>query len=175
MAETPLQKPPENEKSSSVIPVQKRRTFRYLILSFKGLVRALSKGEITIEDLDVALMHFGRTRSYVFYDYQTDTYDPFRIWYPEKRMSERMETRRRLHDAIIKAETEGRIIWRVESEKRTWKKLNILLELNGYRSITIDELNKCESFAADRHKNYNKTAIIVALKSRGETFIYIYD
>lgn len=164
MVDAPPEKSTEIEMTSSSTPPAKPKKFRYLILSFKGLVRALSKGEITIEDLDLALMHFGKSKNYVFYDYQTDKDDPFKTWYREGRKLEIPETRRKLHAALEKAEVEARIIWRVETEKRTWKKVNILLQSNGYQPLTVDS-----------YKNYNKTEIIFALKSRGETFIYIHD
>ena len=109
-------------------------------------------------------MHFGKDRKYVFFDYQTDLNDPFKIWYSKDRASEKIETRRKLLMALEKAEMEGRVVWRTGNEKRTWKKLNILLKLNGYRPLEVDQ-----------NKNYNKTEIILELIKRGETFIYIHD
>lgn len=89
-----------------------------LFLSFTTTLRLLTEGEITQASLDEGIFYLGCTKEYFFGN-------PAEAgWFKEGESSLAI-----LREALVRAEQEGRILWR--GTRNTWQELESLLRHTG--------------------------------------------
>lgn len=96
------------------------QTMKKLFLSYSALLKSVSNGSVTQADLDSGLYYFGCCREQVFAPWTEDA--------PKRIMA-----------AALKAEAEGRIIWRTRFGGNTYQQLGELLLCNGYDAVATHD------------------------------------
>jgi hypothetical protein len=124
--------------------MQKRKLF----ISFTGLMYALKAGRITDDDLPNGLFVFGCTRDHVITPGSWGEHI-------ESVVVENPAAHSRLVDTLIKAELEGRVVWRSREEgNASFELVNKLLVGNGEQPLLSHE----QAFGNDDpmpHYNYS--------------------
>lgn len=106
-----------------------------LFISFTGTLAAMSKGMVRPEDFDNALFYFGCVREHAFQSEDTpspdyNTYPSGDIALSFRRVS--YEAMKLMHEelkaALVKAEAERRVEWRVLGQANSFRQLNAMLQ-----------------------------------------------
>lgn len=92
-----------------------------LFLSYSALLKGITNGSVIQADLDAGLFYFGCCREQVFAPWTDDA--------PKRVMT-----------AVLKAEAEGRIVWRTRFGGNTYQQLGALLLRNGYDAIASHDV-----------------------------------
>ena len=106
---------------------------RKLFVSFTSLLRELKQGTITQADLDSGLYYFGCIREHAVDPWQDDTNEV--QWFFKGDMDRGRQVHEQLKEAVLKAEQEGRIVFRSLEDYNTYEQLNALLVANGYEPL----------------------------------------
>jgi len=126
--------------------MQKRKLF----VSFTGLMYALKAGRINEDDLANGLYVFGCARDHAI---TPGTWGE----YIESVVVKNPAVHSRLVDTVLKAELEGRVVWRSREEgNASFELVNELLALNGEQPL----LSHKEAYGRDDHfPHYNYPSV----------------
>ena len=103
---------------------------RKLFVSFTALLRAMRDDKVTEKDLERGLFYFGCTRSHAFEPGAKGESNEL-TWFFED-MTEATATHQVLLKYVMKAEKDGRCIWREPNTMSSYEQLNALLVKHGY-------------------------------------------
>lgn len=104
---------------------------KHLFISFTGTLNALCFKTISPEALETGLFYFGCTRDHAI----TPGAKGEGI---ESIVRCRKDLHQLLVQALLKAETEGRVAWRQNDQPNSFAELNALLQANGVPAIDVD-------------------------------------
>jgi hypothetical protein len=104
-----------------------------LFISFTGTMYALESGRINFDNLATGLFVFGCTRDHAITPGSNSEY-------VERIVIERADHHKQLVEALLKAETEGRIRWRsLEAGTASFDLVDDLLTSNGYQPLKQED------------------------------------
>ena len=107
---------------------------RKLFISFTACLRHMSQGKITDLDLANGLFHFGCARDHAMNPW-LDEYTNEVAWFYEDEITGH-KAHTRLAQALLRAEEEGRCIWRGPRENASYAAINELL-LRFYKRVIV--------------------------------------
>lgn len=106
-----------------------------LFISYAGMVAYLQANPTEWEKLDTALFAFGAAREVVFAPYHSDD-NAFRRFYP---LLEGPAALERFKKLIVRAESEGRVLYGMGNKKNPYDVINGLLVRHGYNPVILGE------------------------------------
>jgi hypothetical protein len=149
---------------------------RKLFTSFSGLILLLSKDEQNIqqEDLDSGLFYFGCVREHLFGSLEEDGPEPSKEDLLSRKWSERIaqtysqrfvrrkQALARIRETILKAEEQGRVLWRpTPADERSYSAFNAFLTQHGLTPINLDDLSHDRySLSNDRFHSHDAAALL---------------
>lgn len=105
---------------------------RTLFVSFTSALYNLQRGTATEADLATGLFAFGCTREHALHPGDGGEY-------VEDVVHERPDLHALLRRAVLTAEEDGRVAWRVVGENMSYRKISDLLSRNGYGPIAHED------------------------------------
>lgn len=117
--------------------------FRKLFLSYSGLIRHLHLKSVEPQELVSGFFYFDATREHVM----SQGLDPMNVYsYITHDADELQGIVNVIRHAVLSAESEGRIVWRVGHESRSMTKLNAMLEKHRVRRIAAGHSNSLVNY-----------------------------
>lgn len=115
---------------------------RTLFLSFSRLLRALKNNEVSFDSLEAGLFIMGPERVYALDpDKHGDRDQVAAIWYDN--LEEGRRVHGRLREALLRAENEGRVLWKEPgSFSQTWEQVDEFLLRHGYLPESNSEIEQ---------------------------------
>jgi hypothetical protein len=115
-----------------------------LLISLMALVGRVKRGDIDQVDLDHGIYYLGCTRMEALAPFGESTLTS--VWLPQDDLQTKKRVFETVSMAIIKADTEGRVMWKERGALQSYEALNKLLDRTGFGKIEAEYTDDAGSY-----------------------------